>query len=152
MLRENEKLKKEMEQVLDKEKHRQQVELLKQQNQITEDRIVYLKDMERKLKQIVLDYKKAENKNEVVKNLQQLLFKGKEQVVVNKLAKKVDKQYKETTGAIVVGSLVKLKKNYQVGTVLEIRGKRAIVQIGQLPINVELSDLSVVEKLPDLPK
>lgn len=152
MLRENEKLKKEMEQVLDKEKHRQQVELLKQQNQITEDRIVYLKDMERKLKQVVLDYKKAENKSEVVKNLQQLLFKGKEQVVVNKLAKKVDKQYKETTGAIVVGSLVKLKKNYQVGTVLEIRGKRAIVQIGQLPINVELSDLSVVEKLPDLPK
>jgi len=141
-----------MEQVLDKEKHRQQVELLKQQNQITEDRIVYLKDMERKLKQIVLDYKKAENKNEVVKSLQQLLFKGKEQVVVNKLAKKVDKQYKETTAALLVGSLVKLKKNYQVGTVLEIRGKRAIVQIGQLPINVELSDLSVVEKLPDLPK
>jgi DNA mismatch repair protein MutS2 len=152
MLRENEKLKKEMELVLDKEKHRQQVELLKQQNQITEDRIVYLKDMERKLKQIVLDYKKAENKNEVVKSLQQLLFKGKEQVVVNKLAKKVDKQYKETTAALLVGSLVKLKKNYQVGTVLEIRGKRAIVQIGQLPINVELSDLSVVEKLPDLPK
>ena len=152
MLRENEKLKKEMELVLDKEKHRQQVELLKQQNQITEDRIVYLKDMERKLKQIVLDYKKAENKSEVVKNLQQLLFKGKEQVVVNKLAKKVDKQYKETTAALLVGSLVKLKKNYQVGTVLEIRGKRAIVQIGQLPINVELSDLSVVEKLPDLPK
>jgi DNA mismatch repair protein MutS2 len=152
MLRENEKLKKEMEQVLDKEKHRQQVELLKQQNQITEDRIVYLKDMERKLKQVVLDYKKAENKSEVVKNLQQLLFKGKEQVVVNKLAKKVDKQYKETTGVVVVGSLVKLKKNYQVGTVLEIRGKRAIVQIGQLPINVDLADLSVVEKLPDLPK
>lgn len=152
LLRENEKLKKEMEQVLDKEKHRQQVELLKQQNQITEDRIAYLKDMERKLKQVVLDYKKAENKNEVVKNLQQLLFKGKEQVVVNKLAKKVDKQYKETAGAVVVGSLVKLKKNYQVGTVLEIRGKRAIVQIGQLPINVDLADLSVVEKLPDLPK
>ena len=152
LLRENEKLKKEMEIVLDKEKHRQQVELLKQQNQITEDRIVYLKDMERKLKQVVLDYKKAENKNEVVKSLQQLLFKGKEQVVVNKLAKKVDKQYKETTAAMQVGSLVKLKKNYQVGTVLEIRGKRAIVQIGQLPINVELADLSVVEKLPDLPK
>jgi DNA mismatch repair protein MutS2 len=36
--------------------------------------------------------------------------------------------------------------------VLEITGKRAIVQIGQLPINVEVSDLSVVEKLPDLPK
>ena len=39
-----------MELVLDKEKHNQQVELLKQQNQITEERLAYLKDMERKLK------------------------------------------------------------------------------------------------------
>jgi len=39
-----------MEKVLDKEKHQQQIELLKQQNKVTEDRIVYLKDMERKLK------------------------------------------------------------------------------------------------------
>jgi DNA mismatch repair protein MutS2 len=48
-----------MEIVLNKEKHVQQVELLKQQNKISEDRIVYLKDMERKLRQIVLDWKKA---------------------------------------------------------------------------------------------
>lgn len=152
MVRENEKLKKEMELVLNKEKHSQQVELLKQQNQITEDRLVYLKDMERKLKQVVLDYKKADNKTEVIKNLQNLLFKGKEQVVINKLAKKVDKQYKEVAGKVEVGSLVKLNKNFQVGTVLEIRGKRAIVQIGLLPINVDLIDLTLVEKLPELPK
>ncbi|MFX6949661.1 hypothetical protein ABTH81_21520, partial [Acinetobacter baumannii] len=69
LLRENTKLKKEMEQVMDKERHRQQVELLKHQNKVTEERLVYLKDMERKLKQIVLDWKKAENKQEVVKNL-----------------------------------------------------------------------------------
>lgn len=152
MVRENEKLKKEMELVLNKEKHSQQVELLKQQNQITEDRLVYLKDMERKLKQVVLDYKKADNKTDVIKNLQNLLFKGKEQVVINKLAKKVDKQYKEVAGKVEVGSLVKLNKNFQVGTVLEIRGKRAIVQIGLLPINVDLIDLTLVEKLPELPK
>ena len=36
---------------MDKEKHQQQVEILKQQNKITEERIIYLKDMERKLKQ-----------------------------------------------------------------------------------------------------
>jgi DNA mismatch repair protein MutS2 len=51
LMKENERLKKEMEQVLDKERHRQQVELLKQQNKITEDRLTYLKDMERKLRQ-----------------------------------------------------------------------------------------------------
>jgi len=149
LLRENDKLKKEMETVLDKERHRQQIELLKNQNRITEERLVYLKDMERKLKQIVLDWKKSENKQDVIKNLQNLLFKQKETIVVNKLAKKVDKNYKELNQHIAVGSLVKLKKNYQVGEVKEIRGKRAIVQIGILPMHVDLTDLVVVEKLPD---
>ncbi|SJZ92867.1 endonuclease MutS2 [Sediminibacterium ginsengisoli] len=148
LLRENEKLKKEMEVVLDKERHRQQIDILKNQNRITEERLAYLKDMERKLRQIVLDWKKNEDKNDVIRNLQTLLFKGKEQVVVNKLAKKVDLRYKELAGEIATGSLVKLKKNYQVGEVKEIRGKRAIVQIGALPMNVDLADLVPVEKLP----
>lgn len=149
LLRENDRLKKEMETVMDKERHRQQVELLKNQNRITEERLVYLKDMERKLKQIVLDWKKSENKQDVIKNLQNLLFKQKETIVVNKLAKKVDLKYKELNQHIAVGSLVKLKKNYQVGEVKEIRGKKAIVQVGMLPIHVDLMDLVVVEKLPD---
>jgi DNA mismatch repair protein MutS2 len=149
LLRENDRLKKEMEVVMDKERHRQQVELLKQQNRITEDRLVYLKDMERKLKQIVLDWKKSENKQEVIKNLQNLLFKQKEAIVVNKLAKKVDLKYKELNKEITIGSLVKLRKNYQVGEVKEIRGKKAIVQIGILPMHVDLADLVVVEKLAD---
>jgi DNA mismatch repair protein MutS2 len=146
LLKENEKLKKEMEQVMDKERHRQQVELLKQQNRITEDRIAYLKDMERKLRQIVLDYRKADDKTQVIKHLQDLLFKKKEAVVVNKLEKKVNSKYKELKTDIEVGSLVKLKKNYQVGEVKEIRGKRAIVQIGVIPMNVNLADLVPVEK------
>lgn len=149
LLRENEQLKKEMEKVLDKEKHLQQIELLKQQNRITEDRIVYLKDMERKLKQIVLDWKKTDNKQEVVKHLQNLLFKQKETIVVNKLAKKTDAKFKETHSDIVVGALVKSKKNYQVGEVKEIRGKRAIVQIGLLPMNVDMADLIAVEKIEE---
>lgn len=152
LMKENERLKKEMEQVLEKEKHQQQVELLKHQNKIAEERIAYLKDMERKLKQIVLDWKKSENKNEVVKNLQNLLFKQKETIVVNKLAKKVDLKYKELNHSIQVGSLVKSKKNYQVGEVKEIRGKRVIVQIGQLPMNVDLADLIVVEKIEEVSK
>lgn len=149
LVKENTRLKKEMEVVMDKERHRQQVEILKQQNHISEERMANLKDMERRLKQIVLDWKKADNKNEVIKNLQDLLFKKKEQTVVNKLAKKVNTKFKELKKEIAVGSLVKLKKNYQVGEVKEIRGKRAIVQIGLLPMNVELDDLVVVEKLPE---
>ena len=147
LLKENEQLKKEMKLLMDKEKHKQQVELLKHQNQVAENRIVYLKDMERKLKQVVFDYKKTDNKNEVITNLQNLLFKKDEQVVASKMAKKVNSKYNETKKEIVVGSLVKLKKNYQVGEVKEMRGKRAIVQIGLLPMNVEIADLVVVEKI-----
>ena len=152
LMKENERLKKEMETVLDRERHRQQVEILKQQNKISEDRMVYLKDMERKLKQVVLDWRKSENKNEVIKHLQDLLFKKKDDIVVNKLAKKLNNKYKETNQTIVVGSLVKSKKNYQVGEVKEIRGKRAIVQIGLLPMNVEIADLTAVEKVAELNK
>src|SRR5437763_14561165 len=47
MLAENEQLKKQLSVQLDKEKHNQQIELLKHQNKLTEERIAYLKDMER---------------------------------------------------------------------------------------------------------
>lgn len=146
LVKENKKLKEELKAVMDKEKHKQQVELLKHQNKITEERLAYLKDMERKLKQIVFDYKKSESKNDVIKNLQSLLFKKDEKVVASKMAKKVDAKFKETKGEIVVGSTVKSKKNYQVGEVKEIRGKRAIVQIGQLPMHIDIDDLVVVAK------
>ena len=103
--------------------------------------------MDRKLKQIALDWKKSEKKEEVMKTLFNLLFKKNETIVINKLAKKVDKNFKETNAPIVVGSTVKLKKNYQVGEVLELKGKRAIVKVGQLPMNIDLVDLMVVEEI-----
>jgi len=146
LLKENERLKKEMEQVLDRERHRQQVELAKQQNRITEERINYLKDMERRLKQIVLEWRKAEDKEEMMRQIQNLLFRKKEAVVNNKLAKKVESKYQEVNTEIIVGMKVKMKKNHQVGEVKEIRGKRAVVQIGLLPMSVELTDLVAVEE------
>jgi DNA mismatch repair protein MutS2 len=146
-LKENDALKNSLTQILDKEKHHQQISLLKEQNRVAEEKFAYNKDMERQLKQIALDWKKSEKKDDVMKNLFNLLFKKNDAIVINKLAKKVDKNFKETNAPIVVGSTVKLKKNYQVGEVLEIKGKRAIVKVGQLPMNIDLIDLMVVEKI-----
>ncbi|HRI22086.1 MAG TPA: DNA mismatch repair protein MutS, partial [Panacibacter sp.] len=146
LLQENEKLRKEMETVINKEKHRQQIELLKHQNTITEERIANLKEIERNIKQIVLEWRKTDNKEQVINQIQNLLFKKKDQVVNNKLAKKIETKYKEIIAAIIPGAKVKMKKNHQVGKVLEIKGKRAVVQIGLLPMSVELSDLVVVEE------
>lgn len=146
LMKENERLKKEMQHVLDREKHKQQVELLKQQNKISEDRIAYLKDMERKLRQIVIEWKKTEDKNKVVKQIAALLFKKNEQKVVSKKQKQLDSKYEEINGDIKIGDKVKMKRNLQVGEVLELRGKKAVVKIGLLPMQIDLNDLSLVKE------
>lgn len=148
LMRENERLKKEMEQTLDKEKHRQQVELLRQQNRITEDRIQYLKDMERKLKQIVMDWKKAtgEDKKEFMKQLQILLFKQNQQQSTEKAQKKVNTKFQEVKADLVIGQQVLIKKNHQVGVIKELKGKKAIVQVGLMPITVDAGELVAVMK------
>lgn len=146
LLKENERLKKEMETVMDRERHRQQVEVLKQQNKVTEDRIAYLKDMERKLRQMVIEWKKTEDKNKVVKEMAALLFKKNEQKVVSKKQKQIESKYEEVSGDIKVGDKVKMKKNLQVGEVLELRGKKAVVKIGLLPMQIDLKDLSLIKE------
>jgi DNA mismatch repair protein MutS2 len=120
--------------------------LLKQQNKISEDRIAYLKDMERKLRQMVLEWKKEEDKNKVVKQIAALLFKKNDKQVVSKKQKQLDQKYAEVGGEIKTGDKVKLKRNQQVGDVLELRGKRAVVKIGLLPMQFDLADLVVVQE------
>ena len=78
--------------------------------------------------------------------MQSLLSDKKSVLQTNKLAKKVEGKYKEVQADILIGSRVKLKKNYQIGEVKEIRGRRAIVQVGVLPMSVDIDDLVVVEE------
>ena len=145
LLQENEKLKKEMKHAMDREKHDQQVELLKHQNKISEEKLAYLKETERKLKQMVMDWRKEDDKNKVIKNISALLFNKNEKKVAGKMQKQVESKFIELTGEIKVGEKVKMKKNHQVGEVLELRGKKAVVKLGMLPIHVDLKDLVLVK-------
>jgi len=150
LIKENERLKKEMQQVLNKEKHLQEIERLRHQNKISEDKLSYLKDMERRLKSMVIEWRKAEDKGKVVQMIHALLFNQKEKLVVNKQQKKLDEKFREVGGEIVVGAKVKMKKNRQVAIVKEIRGKKAVVQLGLMPMTVELADLvAVIEKISE---
>jgi DNA mismatch repair protein MutS2 len=149
LLKENEALRKEMNRVMDREKHRQEVELLRNQNRITEERIAYLKDMERKLKQIVFDWRRTQDqddKKELMKQLHALLFRQKEKQVTEKVRKKIDARYEETGLPPVSGDKVLMKQNNKVGVLAEIRGKKAIVQFGLLPLTVEYADLIAVRE------
>jgi DNA mismatch repair protein MutS2 len=145
LLKENEKLKKELEQVMNRERHSQQIELLKNQNKISEEKLVYLKDMERKLKAIVIEWKRADDKNALIKMIQSLLFKQGEKQVVERQQKKIDKKYIETAEPVKEGDKVKMIANRQVGVVMKIRGKKAIVQVGAVPITVDVTELVVVK-------
>jgi len=152
LLRENERLRKQMEQTIKAESHKQQVEMMKEQNKISEERILYLKDMERKLRQLVFEWRKAEekeNKDEVIKQMRNLLLNQKEKQVKEKAKKNFDSRYIEIGGAPKIGDKAMMKQNRQVGVVKEIRGKKAIVQLGIIPITVELNDLVVVKDKPD---
>lgn len=146
LVKENEKLKKEMQQVMNKERHRQQAELLREQNKISEEKIAYLKDMERKLKQMLIEWRKEENKNKVIKQMEALLFKKNEKKTASKMERKIDSKFDEVGGEIKMGDKVKMKRNHQVGQVIELRGKRAVVKIGLLPMQVEIKDLVVVKE------
>ena len=134
---------------MDKEKHRQQVEMLREQNRISEDRIRYLRDMERKLKQVVFDWRKAESqddKRELMKQLHTLLFAQKQQQVTEKKKKKLNARWIEVGGEGKAGDLALMLQNNQVGTIREVRGKKAIIQLGLIQITVDVADLVVVRE------
>jgi DNA mismatch repair protein MutS2 len=147
LVKENEVLKKILNQQLEKEKHTQQVELLKHQNLISQDKLTYLKDMERRLKQIVFDWRKAESdldKKELFKHMQALLFNQKEKQVKEKQKKKLDSKYVESIKVPIPGDFVLMKQNNKVGVLSEIRGKKAVVNYGAMPLQVNFSDLTTV--------
>jgi len=138
-----------MQQQIDKEKHQQQVELLKHQNQIAQEKIVYVKDMERKLKQIVLDWRRADadqDKKQLMKNMHALLFNQKEKQVTEKKQKKLDARFVALNDEPTIGAMVLMKQNNKVGVLAAIRGKKAIVNLGAMPLQVNLDDLVVVRE------
>jgi DNA mismatch repair protein MutS2 len=75
-----------------------------------------------------------------------LLFKQKDKLVVTKQQKKLDAKYEELEGDVKEGDKVKMKNSRQVGVVKELRGKKAIVQIGMIPITVNKNDLVLVKE------
>ena len=79
-----------------------------------------------------------------VKMIHALLFNQKEKFKTEKQQKKLDEKFEEIGGDIRIGDKVKMKQNRQVGIVKEIRGKKALLQVGIMPMTVALKDLVVV--------
>ncbi|HEY9177079.1 MAG TPA: DNA mismatch repair protein MutS [Flavipsychrobacter sp.] len=146
LIKESEQSKKKYEELSDKEKLKQHYNTLKLQNQVKKEELEYLRDMERKFKQIIQDWKKAENKQEVIEAAEKVLFKKKQVQANAAMAKKADKNYKVVGGKPEVGNYVRHKINHQVGIVTEIKDKKAVVTIGKMPFTVKLDEWVVVSK------
>lgn len=141
----NDQLKAKYESLIDKEQLRQHFATLKLQNKIKKEELDYLRDTERKFKQIILDWKKSEDKQGVIQAAEKLLFRRK-QLQQNEIAsKKADKKYTLTGKLAAVGDLVRNVHNHQVGRITELRGKKAVVKIGNMPFTVNLVDWIGVE-------
>lgn len=146
LIKESEQSKKKYEELTDKEKLKQHYNTLKLQNQVKKEELDYLRDMERKFKQIIQDWKKAENKQDVIEAAEKVLFKKKQVQANASMAKKADKNYKTVGGKPEIGNYVRHKTNHQVGVLTEIRDKKAVVTIGKMPFTVKLDEWVVVSK------
>ena len=149
LLIENETLKKQMQQVLHAEKHRQELEKLQLQNTISADKLLYLKDMERRLKAMVTEWRREENKEKAVKMIHALLFKQNEKTATQYQLKKQQEKFEEIGGDVKVGDKVKMKQNRSTGIVKDIKGKKAVLQVGVMPMVVLLKDLVVIQDMTD---
>ena len=75
-----------------------------------------------------------------------LLMGQKEIIQREKRQQKVNEKYEETGADITIGTQVKMKQNRSVGIVKEIRGKKALLQVGAVPILVAMKDLIAVKE------
>lgn len=146
LVKQNEELKDKYEYLIDKERLRQHLETLKLQNKIKKEELDYLRDTERKFKQIIFDWKKTENKQEVIVAAEKILFRKKQIEQNEAAAKKADKKFKVIGKPALEGDMVRHKQNHQIGRIEEIKGKKAIVRINQMPFTITLDEWITVEE------
>ena len=58
---------------------------------------------------------------------------------------KLNEKFIEIEVEIKVGDKVKMRQNRQVGIVKEIKGKKAVLQVGIMPMTVLLEDLTIMK-------
>ncbi len=130
---------------INKEKHKQQVELLKLQNETTAKKLAELKDQERKIKQAVFEWKNSKNKSEAIKNMEMLLFNKKKNTSQQALEKKFNQKYEIIELPLALNELALMRSTQQVAIVKELNGNKAVLQFGLLPVSVSLDDLVRVQ-------
>jgi len=149
VLAENKRLKAEMERVMDKERHRQEVAVLREQNRIGAERWKELKDLERTLRMVVQDWRKNKDKEKAMKEMGQVLFPKRAVSSKERNAQDMATPHEDLAGEPAIGDVVLVKKTGRHGQVMEFKGKQVVVRIGKLPMQVSLSDVKRIRLLQE---
>jgi DNA mismatch repair protein MutS2 len=113
--------------------------------------MAWLKDMERKLRQVLAEWRRTrdtDQRGEIMKRLQVLLSGQQERQATEKVRRRLDARYEETGLPPQPGDKVLMRQNNKVGILSERRGRKAIVQLGALPLTVDYGDLVAVRDKP----
>jgi hypothetical protein len=124
------------------------VELLREQNRIGAERWKELKDLERKLKLVLQDWRKNANKEKAMKEMGQVLF-PKRATPAQKAGLGVEQgpPHEELTGELEIGDTVLVKKTGRHGQVLEFKGKQVVVRIGKVALQVAGTEVKRIRLL-----
>ncbi len=132
----------------DREEFKRQERMLSLQNEIKQDEIKEYKQLERKLKQLIQEWRKADDKGSVLKNADKLLSDQKIKRSNKILESKMDKIYQKTHKKLQPGELVMNTQNSQVGEIISIENNTAKVKIGNLPFSMDIDKLITVKLRP----
>lgn len=100
-------------------------------------------EQSRELEKMMRDWKESKNKKEQFKDIRQ--FIDDKRITIEKTINQEEQQeFKATKGTIAIGDKVKLEDGIEVGEVLSINGKNAMVLFGQMKTTVKLSQLQKI--------
>lgn len=133
--------------LIDKERLKQHFATLRLQNQIKKEELEYLRDTERKFKQIVHDWKKSENKQAVIQAAEKILFRKKQIQENEAAAKKADKNYIVLGRTAVIGDYVRHIQNHQIGKLVDIKGQKGEILIGKMIFKININEWIAIQAI-----
>ncbi len=154
LMAENKKKEARLANELNREKHRQEMERLKLQNVESARKRTALRELESNARKMIQAWRKGKDRASIMDELNRILRLAEKTTHATPTSDSIPADYQRLDEPVKIGSTVFMLKSRKVGTVLDIRSKKAVVQLGNIPMQLAIDDLVVVareEKESDQP-
>jgi DNA mismatch repair protein MutS2 len=141
LISENKKKESRLVNELNREKHRQEMERLKLQNVESARKRTALRELESTARKLIQAWRKGKDRASIMDELNRILRMAEKTTHAAPVSVSIPADYKRIDDPVVVGSMVFMLKSRKIGIVREIRAKKAVVQLGNVPMQLALDDL-----------